>query len=134
MSKNLWLLSIALAIIGVTLGISFEGTTISEIGWLIGCIGILGIVIGSIAYNLGLKLDISKLKKKPKEILQKVIKSLIVVTIVIACGVIVYDHVNERTISLVGGGIILVSLAAIWKPKKLTEGGQDEKPKDDHKQ
>ncbi len=66
---------------------------------------------------------------KVKEKLQKVIKSLIVVTIVIACGVIVYDHVNERTISMIGGGIILMSLAAIWKPKKLTKDEQ-EKPKD----
>lgn len=129
MTKNLWLLSITLAIVGLALVIFFEDTTIAEIGGLIGCIGILGIVIGSIAYNLGLKLDISKLKEKPKEILQKVIKSLIVVTIVISCGVIVYDHVNERTISMIGGGIILVSLAAIWKPKKLTEGEQ-EKPTD----
>ena len=76
-----------------------------------------------------IKLGISKLKEKPKEILQKVIKSLIVVTIVISCGVIFYDHVNERTISRIGGGIVLVSLAAIWKPKKLTEGEQ-EKPTD----
>lgn len=131
MSKKLWLVSITLAAVGGLLGVSFEGTSGGEIGWFISCIGILGIIVGSIAYNLALKFDISQISEKPKEILQKVIKSLIVVAIVIVCGVILYDHVNERIFSMVGGGIILVSLGAIWKPKKTSESGQDNKPKDE---
>ena len=133
MSKKLWLVSITLAVVGMILGVSFEGTSGGEIGWFIACIGIFGIVVGSIADFLGLKIDVNKIREKPKEILQKVIKSLIVITVVIICGAIFYDHVNERTFSMIGGGIILVSLGAIWKPKKTIGSKQDKMTKEEGK-
>ena len=109
---------------------SLEESAIRTIGLFIACYGILGIIIGSIETYLGVKFDMTEMKEKPKEILLKVIKSSIVVSIVIVCGVSVYCYdVNELTISIIGGAIILVSLGAIWKPTKTVASEQDKKQK-----
>ena len=135
MSTKSWLVSITLAVVGTIVGFSLEGSAIGTIGWFIACYGILGVVIGSIESYLGVKFDISKMKEKQKEILLKVIKSSIVVSIVIVCGLIVYVYdVNELTISMVGGAIILVSLGAIWKPTRTVASEQDKKPTNELKQ
>jgi len=127
MSKKFWAVSIISTVIGFTLGLTYEGTKAGDIGWTIGGIGGLCIGIGSVIDYLGLKVNFDALKRQPTLILLKVIKSLIVIGVALAVGVILtseYD-LNERTVTMGCAAIVLGGLGAIWKTRKKAQCGDD---------
>jgi len=61
----------------------------------------------------------------------KLVKSIILVIAVIMWGVIAMDSgINERAISMVGGGVLLFQLVPLWKGTKPTNARKHQ----DHKE
>jgi len=123
MNNKYWTVSITLTVVGYFFAFKYDGTNIGDIGLCAGGIGGLLIAIGGVMDYLGLKFNFETIKRQPTMILFKVIGT--VVFICFAIGFVclldyLYD-LNKRTGSMIGGAIILIGVAAIWKPQKETK-------------
>ena len=117
MGKQLWLSSIALAVIGYAL--SFQKSTIGTFGRIICIIGTLGIIVGLFIYAH--RDAFLLLITQPKKFVWKLTQTIgLFLFVMVLAFVVLYltDGKWKNTIAAIAAYSALVPMLAIWKIKK----------------